>query len=508
MISRDQLVTEVREMCARGDIDPSSVTVAFPAALEREHAQNARRYAQIDLEARRFEFASATLELDARHREGLVAHEVGHLISYERGEKSTEADADAAAREVLGVTIDYDTAWPGKGLQMKKNPLRDDAEYAFIKAMRDPDPSSTAVAHDVALENGLTLAKLGKHVAELASIDIHHFHWPSWPEFPRTVEQRQLQELEPTKEFGQFDFYAPGRGTSPKLAQNRMFSVTWVVVQPVDTLARAYGYMLEMEYRYNGKDASDDPNLIARHKVRFTKSLQDIKADRHNKAYSLEQAGRDAATFAWAELERMKREWNHDSKLKFRPLAITDVSGSSISIAHLVIPPELRANPGDAADLDRARGKYEEFHRYAPKKEIWKPDFKIPARMLYAGDSKWVTYRSGKVDPGTLKLPKNPVDYIHEHDAGVKTYIADPEADTDVPNKFASVTALEKLGECLGFCFTDEDGETVEAAGKAPLPELYATPDGKCLVVVQSKKKVLAMIWGGGLGVFARGIDG
>jgi hypothetical protein len=47
-----------------------------------------------------------------------------------------------------------------------------------------------------------------------------------------------------------------------------------------------------------------------------------------------------------------------------------------------------------------------------------------------------------------------------------------------------------------------------EAEGRAPLPDLCCTPDGKCLLVVQGKRKVLAMMWGGALGVFARGIDG
>ena len=112
------------------------------------------------------------------------------------------------------------------------------------------------------------------------------------------------------------------------------------------------------------------------------------------------------------------------------------------------------------------------------------------------------------MDPSTLKKPKRPIDYIHEHDAGVETYIKDPHPDTDVPEEFTDVGALVKLGDCLGFCVVGCDGEEVEAEATSPLPELYSTPDGKCLFVIQSKKDVLAASWGGALGVYARGIDG
>jgi hypothetical protein len=159
-----------------------------------------------------------------------------------------------------------------------------------------------------------------------------------------------------------------------------------------------------------------------------------------------------------------------------------------------------------------AIAKYKEFHRYDPKQIGWFPDaFRIPTRMYRAGRARWVTYRSGKVDPATLRKPPRPVNYIHEHDAGVVCYVArshDHEESTDVPARFCEVPALTKLGACLGFCFEDADGQKCEAKSVSPYPDLYTTPDGKCLLVIQSKRSVLAMIWGGGLGVFGRGIDG
>jgi hypothetical protein len=171
-----------------------------------------------------------------------------------------------------------------------------------------------------------------------------------------------------------------------------------------------------------------------------------------------------------------------------------------------------RARMRDAVS-NEAVEKYVEFHRYEPK-EIgeFPASFKIPDRMYLAGKAIWEAYRSSKVDPETLRKPRKPVDYIHENDAGVMTYLAEPFEDgdelVDVPVQFRSSVALVRLGQCLGYCHEDADGEPAEASSTRPLPDLYTTPCGRCLLVIQDRKHVIAMIWGGGLGVFARGIDG
>ncbi len=187
-----------------------------------------------------------------------------------------------------------------------------------------------------------------------------------------------------------------------------------------------------------------------------------------------------------------------------------------------------KKNPDDSPDEDereQAATLYERFHRYPPI-EIgdFDRDFMIPVRMLRLGPALWTTYRSAKVDPATLKKPKKPVNYIHEHDAGVEAYVTIEEGAengwsgtdspyddvtdaVDVPLEFQRAKALVKLGESLGYKFRIGDDE-IEAEAEDPLPELYATPDGKCLLVIQDKRDVLAMIWGGALGVFPRGIDG
>ena len=157
--------------------------------------------------------------------------------------------------------------------------------------------------------------------------------------------------------------------------------------------------------------------------------------------------------------------------------------------------------------------RYQQFHRYEPRRiGEFGAGFKIPEHLYCCGKAKWVTYRSGKVDPETLRKPAHPVDYIHEHDSDVRTYLASSlstEApDTDVPHRFRDVPALTRLGICLGFAFEDLDGHKVETRGTQPYPDLYTTPDGRCLLVIQSRKTVMAMMWGGALGVFPRGIDG
>ena len=169
-----------------------------------------------------------------------------------------------------------------------------------------------------------------------------------------------------------------------------------------------------------------------------------------------------------------------------------------------------RNHPSEARD---AVAKYREFHRYDPKKIGVFPDsFRIPDHMYRAGKADFVTYRSRKVDPETLRRPRNPVNYIHHHDSGVVCYLpraADADGEqVDVPVRFRKAPALTRLGDCLGFCFEDLDGEKCEVESRDPKPDLYTTPDGECLLVIQSRKTVLAMMWGGALGVFARGIDG
>lgn len=207
-----------------------------------------------------------------------------------------------------------------------------------------------------------------------------------------------------------------------------------------------------------------------------------------------------------AKGERMYKHVLQTEKLRAatRPRAPEIASRTVLAAAHRGVQSLVRRrNPAD--EVDAAQDKYAEFHRYDPKRLTELGDLEIPHRVRALGPCAHVLYRSGKVDPATLKKPSRAVDYIHEHDAGVDAYACDGHGDTDVPEEFQHVQAIVKLGKCLGFALRDG----TEAHGTTPLPDLACTPDGKCLLVIDVEdEQVLAMIWGGALGVFARGIDG
>lgn len=159
--------------------------------------------------------------------------------------------------------------------------------------------------------------------------------------------------------------------------------------------------------------------------------------------------------------------------------------------------------------MNRAVRKYVEFHQHDPTKiGSFHADLEIPETAVCVGDAINVMYRSDKRNPST-GADEGWIDYIHEHSSGVKVYRCDPGAhgiSRDVPKWLRGVGGLAWLGDCIGFAFQDADGRTVEARGTTPLPELYADPSGRALLVIQGKRRILAMIWGGKLGVEPRGI--
>lgn len=115
-ISFDQLYRELCWVCDLGGIDDFDVTL--DPSVTAEHERNARRYAQVaaSQDPPIFEFAEQILILPWRHRLGLYAHEVGHVLDPDP--RKTEPGADRAAWERLGIRIGYDHRWPGKGLQV------------------------------------------------------------------------------------------------------------------------------------------------------------------------------------------------------------------------------------------------------------------------------------------------------------------------------------------------------------------------------------------------------
>lgn len=164
--------------------------------------------------------------------------------------------------------------------------------------------------------------------------------------------------------------------------------------------------------------------------------------------------------------------------------------------------------------MSRAVRKYVDFHQQEPVKiGRFHPDLE---RVLRVGTATWVGvaenvfYRSDKLNPTTLE-DEGWIDYIHDHDRDVHTYRLDAAAgelgpERKIPAFIRNTHELTWLGFCLGFDYEGHDGKRVGARGKKPLPDLFCTPNGKALLVIQSKRTLLALMWGGRLGVEPRGI--
>lgn len=139
--------------------------------------------------------------------------------------------------------------------------------------------------------------------------------------------------------------------------------------------------------------------------------------------------------------------------------------------------------------------KYMEFHDYDPKDVgMFPKSFRLPRTVEKAGQALWVCYRSSKWDDGTH-------DYIHEHSKGAMCYW--PDGTLNTPKRIIHCQTLVDLGRCLGFGYNDGSKQDIDLSSKH---QLYCTPDGRALIIVENKLRVLALIWGGKLRVEDRGI--
>lgn len=159
--------------------------------------------------------------------------------------------------------------------------------------------------------------------------------------------------------------------------------------------------------------------------------------------------------------------------------------------------------------MTRGIKKYFDFHQQEPVK-IGTMSVVIPDRAIYVGRANHVLYRSDKLNPTTLE-DEGWIDYIHKHDRGVNTFRCDRGSEQlgterTVPAYIRNAQELVWLGFCLGFEYKDHEGKDVEARGSKPLPELWTTSNGRALLVIQNKRTLIAMMWGGRLGVEPRGI--
>ncbi len=115
-ISEERFKREFWKLYYFSGLPAAGIRVAFEPSLAKVHDRNPRRYAQVTASQGLFEFAPQALLLPKKNRSGLIAHEIGHALFGET--EHTEDDADDAAEKALGVIIDYDRRWPGKGLQI------------------------------------------------------------------------------------------------------------------------------------------------------------------------------------------------------------------------------------------------------------------------------------------------------------------------------------------------------------------------------------------------------
>lgn len=166
--------------------------------------------------------------------------------------------------------------------------------------------------------------------------------------------------------------------------------------------------------------------------------------------------------------------------------------------------------------LRKAETLYRTFHQFEPVDVgEFRRGFRIPREAAYVGTAKVMYYSSDKLNPETL-ADEGFVRYYHDHKAGVRAYLTRAILGGDyrdfeirnIPKWIYNVDALVRLGDCDGFDYEDFDGELCELRSSGQQPEWYCVPSGKALLVVQDKREVLAVFWGGSLHVEDRGVVG
>ena len=159
----------------------------------------------------------------------------------------------------------------------------------------------------------------------------------------------------------------------------------------------------------------------------------------------------------------------------------------------------------------KAEKLFETFHQFEPTKiGEFGPSFKIPREMLWVGEASVMYYTSDKLNPETGE-DEGFIGYYHEHKPGVRMLVSDRSRDGDwraVPKWIWGASALVKLGVCDGFDYVDFEGRTRSATARGRKPDWYTLPSGKALFVIQDRRSVLAIAYGGKLTVEWRGVVG
>lgn len=169
-----------------------------------------------------------------------------------------------------------------------------------------------------------------------------------------------------------------------------------------------------------------------------------------------------------------------------------------------------------SSSLRKAERLFETFHAFEPiDVGEFHPRFRVPRSAALVGDAKVMYYRSDKLNPET-HADEGWIHYYHDHKDGVRTYLTKEVLGKDylaadirrVPRWIYQTSALVRIGDCEGLDYEDHDGELREIRRTGRAPEWYCVPSGKALLIVQDKKTVLGIVWGGKLRVEDRGVVG
>lgn len=356
------------------------------------------------------------------------------------------------------------------------------AEIAFKKAFQTIAPGAIEVAQDIALENGLKLWQLGQ---KFANIERSHGGYD-----------------DDGQSYGMFDLV---RGAD---ATTVFWNLEQRTVAPGQWLATKWLYM---RYEFQGHEWVEDLG-----------ALVDVDNDHApEKPMAFEPARRLASEYAWSAVKVFSK-----ALLDLGPRAISDkqLKLLRVNVENLMqapgTPEELLANHSRARrrngdeqpkikDEGRAVDKYREFNSFDPKELVYVDGSPIPKRLRKLGVSEQITYDSMKVIPDNGVRPRKKQGYFHDHETPKpNTYEPDPNGDVETPDFIAECDALALIGDFINFKFTDADGNLVTGKASRPAPQIYCTPNGRALLVIQSKKTVLAIIYGGDLTVESRGIVG
>lgn len=355
------------------------------------------------------------------------------------------------------------------------------AETLFARALRTPGAQSVDVAQDIALANNIKLGAFSEKVAE-----INGYH---------TIAH--------AGSIGEFELDDAG--------------LTWVrwETEP-DRRNYAGTGTLTMQYSFRGQEWNTSMGLsrAARH-IESIASRGDIDVN------AARDWRRRALEYAWLAVKVFKDEDEGlgDKKLTHELMATIKERCADFDYIEPITADELFENPArarrrngkpehDVRDEENAVDKYREFNSFDPKKLVYVDGSPIPAKLRCLGEATQIVYESMKVIPDNGVKPRKPQGYFHDHEGDVFTYVPDAAGDTDTPSFVLECDALALIGTCIEFSYKGEDGEKGKGKATKPYPEVYCTPNGRALLVIQSKKTVLAIIYGGGLGVESRGIVG